>query len=142
MSQFIMFERNPALDGTWLEEMQSVRTSDFLVEVAQLYFPDAENPVNCAAVAGDASDFINEVCMRIECNESVESARIVSLVKSALEMKVGFVFWAGSDYMDLPLVGRYEDFLLELALQAHQQPADVFMKYIPVPGGVVSLSAR
>lgn len=111
--------------------MASARNSDFLVGVADLYFPGAEQVVSCAAVAGDASDLINDVYLRIRSNSDVEGSRIARLVKRAFGMNIGFVFWAGSDYRDLPAIGSYADFLQALAEQAEQQPVDVFMKCIP-----------
>lgn len=137
MSQFILFEQNPAAEGACRDEMASARNSDFLAGVADLYFPGAEQVVSCAAVAGDASDLINDVYLRIRSNSDVEGSRIARLVKRAFEMNIGFVFWAGSDYRDLPAVGSYADFLQALAEQAEQQPADVFMKCIPHCAGSI-----
>ncbi|AWH34406.1 hypothetical protein C1930_16795 [Stenotrophomonas sp. SAU14A_NAIMI4_8] len=137
MSQFILFEQNPAAEGTWRDEMAPARNSDFLAGVADLYFPASEQVVSCAAVGGDASDLINDVYLCIRSNADVEGSRIARLVKRAFEMNIGFVFWAESDYRDLPAVGSYADFLQALAEQAEQQPADVFMKCIPhCAGGV------
>lgn len=131
MSQFILFEKCPATEGVWRDEMVSARNSGFLAEVADLYFPGAEQVVSCAAVAGDASDLINDVYLRMRSNLNVEGSRIARLVRRAFEMNIGFVFWAGSDYRDLPPIGSYAEFLRALSEQAEQQPADIFMKCIP-----------
>mgnify|MGYP004709744499 CR=1 FL=1 len=131
MSQFILFEQNPAVEGAGRDEMASARNSDFLAGVADLYFSGAEQVVSCAAVAGDASDLINDVYLRIRSNSDVEGSRSARLVKRAFEMNIGVAVWAGSDYRERPALGAWADCRQALALQAERTSADVVMKSIP-----------
>lgn len=132
LSQFMLVEYEVPADESSGIVLSSIEGGDsFLGQVATAYFDHWQSCRVVVDASGGAESLVDDVWVAKLRGCEVDEAELGRYVRRLVGLGVRFVLWSGEDYLGLPMVRTWREFVSSVEGQVAMQPADVWLRFVP-----------